>query len=60
MEAFEKLYVEDVYNEIADEFNKTRHSCWPSVTKFINSLEKNNLFLMLVVAMEKICKLEKI
>lgn len=35
---FEKSYVHNIYNEIADHFSSTRYSAWPGVTKFINSM----------------------
>jgi SAM-dependent methyltransferase len=44
-EAMEKIYVEDVYNEIADDFDRTRYFPWPSVVNFINSLEKDSSVL---------------
>lgn len=34
-----------VYEEISNHFNETRHKQWPSVTKFLRSLEKGTLLL---------------
>jgi len=36
---FEKNYVHSIYNQIADHFSHTRHSAWPGVAKFIESME---------------------
>jgi alkylated DNA repair protein alkB family protein 8 len=37
--------VHNVYNEIGNHFSETRHSPWPSVEKFINSLQAGSLML---------------
>jgi predicted TPR repeat methyltransferase len=34
-EQFEKRYVNDVYNEIAPEFDQSRYNVWPSVESFL-------------------------
>ncbi|CAF0720566.1 unnamed protein product [Brachionus calyciflorus] len=36
---FEKSHVQSIYNEIADHFSHTRHSPWPGVARFINSMD---------------------
>lgn len=36
---FEKSYVHTIYNEIADHFSQTRHTAWPGVVKFIESMQ---------------------
>ena len=38
---FEKSYVHTIYNEIADHFSQTRHTPWPGVVKFIQSMHSN-------------------
>lgn len=40
---FEKVYVKDVYNSIAQHFSHTRYKPWPSVKKFIDSLPEHSL-----------------
>ena len=42
---FERLYVHQVYNEIADHFSLTRHSAWPGVVKFIESMNAYSTML---------------
>ena len=42
---FEKSYVHTIYNEIADHFSQTRHSAWPGVAKFIDSMVPYSLML---------------
>ena len=42
---FESSYVHQVYNQIADHFSNTRHSAWPGVVEFIQSLNKDSLML---------------
>lgn len=42
---FEKSYVHVIYNEIADHFSHTRHSAWPGVASFINSMEPYSFML---------------
>ncbi|KAL5258100.1 hypothetical protein ACHWQZ_G012901 [Mnemiopsis leidyi] len=39
----EEQYVSAVYEEIADHFSSTRHSPWPGVVKFLNSLPSMSL-----------------
>jgi SAM-dependent methyltransferase len=39
----EQTNVLDVYNKIADHFDKTRHYIWPKVGEFINSLSSNSI-----------------
>ena len=39
---FEKSYVHTIYNEIADHFSQTRHTAWPGVVKFIQSMDPNS------------------
>ena len=41
----EGQYVSEVYEEIAEHFSGTRHSPWPGVVTFINSLAPNSLVL---------------
>jgi len=41
----EAEYVHKTYETISDEFNKTRHSPWPSVIDFINSLYPHSIVL---------------
>lgn len=36
---FERAHVHEVYNGIADHFSSTRHSAWPGVAKFIESMD---------------------
>jgi tRNA (uracil-5-)-methyltransferase TRM9 len=45
MATIEELYVKEVYNIIANDFNRTRYSYWDYVYNFIMSLEPNTLFL---------------
>ncbi len=40
---FEKKYVNDVYSEIANHFNKTRYHTWPKIRDFVNSLDTNSI-----------------
>jgi alkylated DNA repair protein alkB family protein 8 len=42
---FERSYVHVIYNEIADHFSHTRHSAWPGVAKFIDSMDPFSLML---------------
>ena len=42
-EEFEKKYVHDVYEQIAQHFNKTRFGVWSKVKNFINTLPKDNI-----------------
>lgn len=42
---FEKSYVQEIYNEIADHFSHTRHSAWPGVARFINSIEPRSYMI---------------
>lgn len=42
---FERAHVHEVYNNIADHFSSTRHSAWPGVAKFIESMEPYSLML---------------
>lgn len=37
---FEKKYVQDVYEKIADEFDQSRYNIWPSVQKFLDNIPK--------------------
>lgn len=41
----EKEYVLDSYSKIAKEFDHTRYKAWPSVIKFINSLDSSSSVL---------------
>tara|TARA_B100001057_G_C22816966_1_gene937841 strand:- start:122 stop:757 length:636 start_codon:yes stop_codon:yes gene_type:complete len=43
MKPIEEHYVLNTYNKIAHHFDKTRHSVWPKVQEFINSLHTNSL-----------------
>jgi len=42
---FENMYVKQVYNEIAEDFSRTRYSYWDYVHKFILSLAPNSKML---------------
>ena len=42
-ESFEKEYVQDVYNSIAEHFSHTRYKAWPSVQRFLDSLDRKSL-----------------
>lgn len=42
---FEKSHVHTVYNQIAEHFSNTRHSAWPGVAKFINSIPRGSFML---------------
>lgn len=42
---FERSYVHTIYNEIADHFSQTRHSAWPGVAKFIESMDAYSFML---------------
>ena len=42
---FERSFVHEIYDEIADHFSQTRHSTWPGVVKFLNSLEPYSTML---------------
>lgn len=42
---FEKSHVHNVYNQIAEHFSHTRHSAWPGVANFINSMTPNSTML---------------
>jgi tRNA (uracil-5-)-methyltransferase TRM9 len=42
---FETKFVRDVYNSIADDFDRTRYSYWSYVHDFIKSLKSNTSFL---------------
>ena len=33
----------NIYNFIADEFNKTRYNKWPGVINFLNSINENTI-----------------
>tara|TARA_X000000950_G_C13656862_1_gene554190 strand:+ start:163 stop:798 length:636 start_codon:yes stop_codon:yes gene_type:complete len=39
---FEEKYVKNVYSNIAEHFDKTRHHTWPKIQEFINSLNTNS------------------
>lgn len=41
----EHSYVHEVYEEISNHFNETRHKQWPNVTKFLDNLELGSLLL---------------
>lgn len=43
---FEKEYVQDVYNSIAEHFSHTRYKPWPSVQRFLDSLEQTKKTLV--------------
>ncbi|GAA6035592.1 hypothetical protein JCM8097_004918 [Rhodosporidiobolus ruineniae] len=43
--SFEAAHVHAVYNEIAADFSRTRHSRWPFVERFLNSLPSGSLVL---------------
>ncbi|KAB7506468.1 Alkylated DNA repair protein alkB-like protein 8 [Armadillidium nasatum] len=43
--SFERDHVLNVYEEIADHFDQTRHKPWPNVLKFVESLEMGSLLL---------------
>jgi ubiquinone/menaquinone biosynthesis C-methylase UbiE len=42
---FERKHVIQIYDLIADEFDKSRYSVWPSVIAFLNSLSTNSSVL---------------
>ena len=42
---FELSFVHNIYNEIADHFSHTRHSAWPGVAKFIDSMSPYSFML---------------
>ena len=42
---FERAHVHQVYNGIADHFSSTRHSAWPGVARFIESMQAYSLML---------------
>ncbi len=42
---FEQAHVHQVYNGIADHFSSTRHSAWPGVARFIESMQAYSLML---------------
>ncbi|GAA5954682.1 hypothetical protein JCM3765_003855 [Sporobolomyces pararoseus] len=42
---FESSHVHKVYNEIANDFSRTRHSRWPFVENFLNNLPSGSLVL---------------
>ena len=42
---FEKSYVHNIYNDIADHFSTTRHKPWPGVVKFIESMAPHSSML---------------
>lgn len=42
---FEKSYVQSIYNEIADHFSHTRHSAWPGVARFIDSMQSKSFMI---------------
>ncbi|CDW53085.1 alkylated DNA repair protein alkB [Trichuris trichiura] len=41
----EQKYVYQVYDQIADSFDRTRYSLWPGVLQFLNGLKENCLLL---------------
>ncbi|GAA5990254.1 hypothetical protein JCM10908_005895 [Rhodotorula pacifica] len=43
--AFESVHVHAVYNEIASDFSRTRHSRWPFVQHFLDALPAGSLVL---------------
>jgi len=43
--SFESSHVHSVYNAIASDFSRTRHSRWPFVEQFIQSLPPGSLIL---------------
>lgn len=42
-ENIEKIYVKNIYEEIADQFKVTRVYTWPWIKKFINDLSNNSM-----------------
>lgn len=42
---FERAHVHEVYNGIADHFSSTRHSAWPGVAKFIDTMTPYSMML---------------
>ena len=44
-EALEIAHVHKVYEEIADHFSHTRHSPWPQVLTFIDSLSPGGILI---------------
>ena len=45
MENLEQINVKDIYNKIANHFDKTRHSLWNIPNEFINAIKPNSLCL---------------
>lgn len=45
MNQFEQEYVKKSYENIADDFDKTRYYCWTGVKRFIDSLPPNSKIL---------------
>jgi tRNA (uracil-5-)-methyltransferase TRM9 len=43
--SFETSHVHSIYNEIASDFSRTRHSRWPFVEAFLKSLPTGSLVL---------------
>ena len=39
------LFIEEVYNKIANDFNKTRYSVWGSVRKFLDNVQADSTVL---------------
>lgn len=42
---FEQDHVHEVYNSIALDFSRTRHTCWPFIESFLNNLPFGSLVL---------------
>ncbi|XP_003373085.1 methyltransferase domain protein [Trichinella spiralis] len=45
LNSVENVYVHQVYEQIADHFDQTRHSLWPGVKRFIESISNGSLLL---------------
>ncbi|KRX98876.1 Alkylated DNA repair protein alkB -like protein 8 [Trichinella pseudospiralis] len=45
LSSVENVYVHQVYEQIADHFDQTRHSLWPGVKRFIESISNGSLLL---------------
>ena len=48
MKTIEEVYVKQIYNEIADQFNNTRVYTWSWIRNFINKVPKNDLMFSLI------------
>lgn len=42
-EEYEKKYVHDIYTNIAEHFDNTRHTVWPKIKEFLLELDENSI-----------------